>query len=290
MNRIVSIMLLFALATSFGAYPTTSSAAEPTVLIMGEDRDEDSIPRKSQIFERVLSALTGQLVQEGFKVFDETMVTQGSFVQGRVRRTDNELFDIAKSIKRPPIDVVAVFKIFPRIKRLPYTTSINVLVTGRILNVSSGVTIGEFEVTQPVGSNVPKNCDNDCAIEAMGEQGRILGQELGAVLAIKLLRSLVNAPGHTAGDDHSKTIAHSYSLKFNNFTPDDLTVFEEYFVAFQGYRQHKNISESARHAEYLYETTSDDARFKRNLRKMLEYINIKARLACTGTKCLFDKI
>ena len=43
------------------AYPAPSMAVEPNVLIMGEDWDEDTIPRKSQVFERVIDAVAGQL-------------------------------------------------------------------------------------------------------------------------------------------------------------------------------------------------------------------------------------
>ena len=39
------------------ANPATSMTIEPNVLIMGEDWDEDTIPRKSQIFERVIDAV-----------------------------------------------------------------------------------------------------------------------------------------------------------------------------------------------------------------------------------------
>ena len=55
------------------AHPAPSMAVEPNVLIMGEDWDEDTIPRKSQIFERVIDAVAGQLNKAGFKVIDETM-------------------------------------------------------------------------------------------------------------------------------------------------------------------------------------------------------------------------
>ena len=80
------------------AYPAPSMAVEPNVLIMGEDWDEDTIPRKSQVFERVIDAVAGQLNEAGFKVIDETMATNNSFTQGRVRRTNSELFKIAKAI------------------------------------------------------------------------------------------------------------------------------------------------------------------------------------------------
>ena len=131
------------------AHPAPSMAVEPNVLIMGEDWDEDTIPRKSQVFERVIDAVAGQLNKAGFKVIDETMATNNSFSQGRVRRTNSELFKIAKAIQTPPIDAVITFKIYPYFKADNTTTWMNARATGRLLNVSTNAILGTFEVTLP---------------------------------------------------------------------------------------------------------------------------------------------
>ncbi len=104
MKKVLLILASGLLAVAATAtVPAASQAAEkPNILIMGEDADQDTVPRNSRVFRRVLDGLANQLHDEGFDVFDETAVSLDDFAQGRVRRTDAEIIDVAKSIKRPP--------------------------------------------------------------------------------------------------------------------------------------------------------------------------------------------
>jgi hypothetical protein len=273
--------------------PQPANAAQPTVLVMGEDWDEDSIPRRSQVFDRVMDAVEQQMVQEGFSVVNETMATRGNFVQGRVRRTDAELYDIAKSVTQPPIDFVVSFKIYPRFKSTSYSTKVNALLTGKVLNASKNQLVDNFEVKLPEDANAPKDCKRACAIEEMGKHSRILGQDLGKALALKL-RKHMQSVGTTSGTTTTTAkadgkISRAYVMEFNNFSGEQRDVIEEYMVAFSGYQHHRVISQAATNGKYWYETTADDARVKRNIRKMMEYLNVQARVACAGTTCTVDR-
>ena len=289
----VSGLALMACGTT---YPTPGIAAEPTVLVMGEDWDEDTIPRKSQVFERVLDAVTNQLQQDGFKVINETMATQGAHVQGRVRRTDAELFKLAKSINSPPIDAAVTFKIYPRFKPASTTTWMNALVTGRLLNVSSNESLGTFEVTLPQDVATEPGCESNrqCALEHMGKHARNLGQELGAALSIKLRRATLagNTGGGTAatGTQSQGALAQAYKLTFDNFKPNEFDQLEEYLVAFSGYDNHKVVQSGSRNMVIWYETTSPDSKLKRNLRRMLEFMNVDGQVNCVNRTCKVTKI
>ena len=203
-------------------HPTPSLAGKSTVLVMGEDWDEDTIPRKTQIFERVIDAVTNQLQQNGFKVIDETMATGGKHVQGRVRRTDAELFKLAKAIKTPPIDAVMTFKIYPEFKVDNTTTWMNALVTGKLLNVSNNESLGTFEVTLPEDVATEPKCNKSrkCALKYMGMHARVLGQELGAALSIKLKRASMTSSSSTssaATENKGSGLAQAFKLTFDNF-------------------------------------------------------------------------
>ena len=87
------------------------STGEINILIMGEDADSDTVPRNNRVFKRVLSGLSNELHDEGFNVYDETAVTMDHSTQGRTRRVDQEIIDIARSVKRPLIDVATIFSI-----------------------------------------------------------------------------------------------------------------------------------------------------------------------------------
>ena len=296
MKKFATVLFAGLTLMACSSYPTPGLAVEPTVLVMGEDWDEDTIPRKSQVFERVIDAVANQLQQDDFKVINETMATQGAHVQGRVRRTDAELFKIAKAVQTPPVDAVVTFKIYPRCKPSSTTTWMNALVTGRLLNVSNNQSLGSFEVTLPEDVATEPNCNKNrqCALEYMGKYARILGQELGAALSIKLRRAAISSDGSTAAvtnpSKKKAALVQAYKLTFDNFRPNEFDQIEEYLVAFSNYSHHKVIQSSSRNVVVWYETNSDDARLKRNLRKMLTFMGVDGQVYCVNRTCKVTKI
>ena len=89
MRRVILMSAAGLLLISCANVSTPSIAAEkPNIMIMGDDADRDTVPRNSRVFRRVLDALSNQLNEEGFDVYDETAVTLDDFAQGRTRRTD----------------------------------------------------------------------------------------------------------------------------------------------------------------------------------------------------------
>ena len=277
------------------ANPATSMTIEPNVLIMGEDWDEDTIPRKSQIFERVIDAVAGQLNKAGFKVIDETMATNNSFAHGRVRRTNSELFKIAKAIQTPPIDAVITFKIYPYFKADNTTTWMNARATGRLLNVSTNAILGTFEVTLPEEVATEPECHKNraCALKYMGNHSRNLGQELGSALAIKLRRAAVgnvSANASASAGVKKAALMQAYKFTFDNFDASEFNQIEEYLVAFSGYDTHKIIQSMSQNTVVWYETKSDDARLKRNLRKMLDFMGVEGQVNCVKNTCTITKI
>jgi len=48
-----------------------------------------------------LAGFAGSLAEQGLQVFDEEVITYEGYVQGRTRRSNEELIDIARSIKQP---------------------------------------------------------------------------------------------------------------------------------------------------------------------------------------------
>ncbi len=259
---------------SCAAIPSPGHAADkPNLLIMGEDADKDTVPCSSRVFERALNALSTQAGEEGFAVFDETAVTPGDFVQGRCRRTDAELIDIARSIRNPPIDVAVIFSIYASAEQLTYTTKVKDRVVGRLLDIRTGRRLGNFEVKSPSTTNAPHDCPRECILEAVGGETRILAQDLGAVLAIKLRSHLAESAGGPAeaatGGDRVEGLSTGFVVIIDGFQPEEVNDVEEYLVSFQGYEHHRPTRCSIRRCEYWYETSSDSARLNRNLRRMM---------------------
>lgn len=275
------------LLISCAGAPSSMAIEKPNLLIMGEDADEDTVPRNSRVFRRVLDALSNELHDEGFDVFDETAVSLDDFAQGRVRRTDAEIIDIAKSIKRPPIDIAIIFTIYASARDLNYTTKIKTRVSGRILQVKSGQRLGNFEVESPREWNAPADCPRECLLETVGKYSKTISRDVGSVLAEKL------AALYDSDDDSITSpgnLTNGFSLVFEGFTPDDMFDIEEYLVVFRGYKTHRPVYAGRRHHEYWYESSITAARLNRNLRKMMDHLGISARVGFSGNEYVMTKI
>ena len=167
MTKAVSIIAAGLVLIAF-AYSSNAMAIEkPNVLVMGEDADEDTVPRNSRVFRRVLDAVASQLDLEGFDVFDETALTLDDFAQGRVRRTDAEVLEIARTITRPPIDVVVLFSIYASAEERAFTTKVKTRIEGRMINAHTGRRLGSFSVASPGEWNAPKDCPRECLLEVV---------------------------------------------------------------------------------------------------------------------------
>jgi len=268
----LSLMACSATGTGSGY---RNSGSSPNTLIMGEDADRDTIRRDSRVFRRVLGALSNQLNDDGFKVYDETAITLDDYAQGRVRRTDAEIIDIARSVNRPPIDVAVIFSIYARTQDKGYTTKVRTRIEGRILNVRTGRRLGNFEVESPRSWNASPNCNYDCLLEVVGKNSRIIANDLGAVLSEKL-GALVgyNDRRPTSGNDNDSGLAHAYNLIFDGFNPDEMGNIEDYLEIFSGYKSHRPTYSSMRRAEYWYESRIKSAKLNRNLHKMLAELDL----------------
>ncbi len=292
MKRIILGLAAIVMALAFGFTAPASAGEEPNILIMGEDGDKDAVPRNNRVFKRVLDALANEMDLEGFNVYDEVAVTLDDFSQGRVRRTDAEITDIARSVKNPPIDVAVIYSIYASAQETSYALKIRTRVTGRLLNVRSGKRLGNFEVELPQTDNAPTNCTRECILETVGKNAKMLAQDLGVVLAMKL-DHLAPAKGGSSiakdGDDPAG-LSTAYSLVFSNFTPDEINQIEEYMVAFSGYRHHRPVTSSLRTNEYWYETDSESARLNRNFRLMLDLMETDGRVVFSGSQFTIEKL
>ena len=288
MKKMIFMFAGALLLISCAGAPPSMAIEKPNLLIMGEDADQDSVPRNSRVFRRVLDALTNEIHNEGFDVFDETAISLDDYAQGRVRRTDAEIIDIAKSVKRPPIDIAVIFTIYASARDFNYTTKIKTRVTGRILAVKSGQRLGNFEIESPREWTAAANCPRECLLETVGKYSKIIARDVGSVLAEKLVDIY---DGDRDDDGYSKAnLANGFSLVFEGFSEDDMLDMEEYIVVFKGYERHRTVYSGRMHHEYWYESSSTATRLNRNLRKMLDHIGISGRVRFSGNEYVVTRI
>jgi len=208
--------------------------------------------------------------------------------QDRVRRTDAELIGIAKAVQRPPIDVVVVYSIYASSEELAYITKVRARISGRMINVKSGQRLGAFEVESPKEWTAPKDCNRECILEVVGKYSRVLGQDLGAQISVKLDDMVTGGP--SGGLAKKGDIGSAYTIVFQGFAREEIQTFEEYLAVFAGYKNHRPIYAGPRHAEIWYESTAPSARLTRNIGKMLDNEGIRGTVNFSGSEVTVTKL
>lgn len=306
MNTLGKILVLA--AAGVAAFGTAASAQTgprgPNIMIAGEDADPGTLPRGEDSFNRVERAIAEQLIARGFKVYDETAITQDLLPQGRVRRKLPELLEIAK-LAKTPIDVIVVFELHFWAKPMKYVHDAfqpSVRVTGRMIRVRGGQDLGNYEYGSDIELDpIPGSCvriPNDrCVEEAVGNQARPIGSAVGNGLATKLAAYLradgdpgVVVPGGStsfAGTGASRPICNDmdgtpYVLRVRNFDGPELSRLEEAFTSFACYEHYRVLKQEPGVTDYWYETRADQARLLRNLRFVLEYMGLPGQISLTA--------
>lgn len=297
------------------SFPGTADAGEqPNILIMGEDANTDTIARNTRTFNRVLRALSTELGTAGFKVYDETGLSMDITEQGRVRRADTELIEIAQTVQSP-VDVITIFQIYASASKSAYADvmGLRLRVSGRLLQVQDKRMLGNYEVSYKPKDlpPLPVKCNRDCVLEFVSDQAKKIARDVGAVLVQKLealspasAKAELPATVTPAASDPAPVIksaapaktgnctglTKAFTLTFTGFKPAEISTIEEYLVAFKGYDHHRPVSTALRQTKYWYETCSDDARLMRNLRLMMEQNEIKGRISQNGNRVEIEKV
>lgn len=245
--------------------------AAENILVMGEDADGDYIPCHDRAFVAVRNAVANQLGDRGFRVYDETAVTMDNFDQGRCRRKDAELIDIARSIERTTIDVAVLFRIYVAKDPLDYTTKVSARIEGRLLDAHSGQRLGYVEVDEQQW-RVTTDCRRECLFETVRRNSRALGVDLGTILADKLDSDPGGGEANLGGGGPPDPAGRirEYALEFENFTREDIDQIDGYLKIFTGYDEHLPNRMSATRASYAYHSSLAPAKLSSNLNRMLK--------------------
>jgi len=286
----LSKIIVLSLALGAFSYPYAAHSVNLLImLIMIEDADKDSIPRDSRINKRVQASISQQLNHIA-DVYDETSITLNKFKQGRVRRTDAELLDIARSITRPPIDIVVVLSTYASVNTSEYAKKARARVEGRLLNAKSGQFLDNVEVQSSRSWSIPYACDRQtCMLEEIGDEAKVLGDELGLILAEKL-NWLLN--GNTADNSSAPTaeMFNDYYLEFDGFSAQDVASIEEYLLIFSGYISHRPTQQRHTRTTLLYRSTIGTAKLSRNMLKLLDELNMRATINFEGNSFSLKRI
>ena len=310
--RTLSAIAGFAFASALFVAPA-SAQTKPNIVVMGEDADQDSVPRGNRIFQRVIAELGETMNLRGYNVYDETAVAMSVTQPGRVRRRDAELIDVARAVQQPPLDVVVVFQIYASAQKSMYSDIVRpeVRVAGRLLNVRTGQGLGSFETVGQQLPPLPQGCDRECLLEKVGAEAKTLANDLSAALTSKLDGFIGSGPSAGGGAGAVTDVAPAgggsvgapvaagdacggmptaYVIKVQGFSAEEMQRIEEYSAAFSCYSSHRPVRSSGGMAEYWYETRSDSARLNRNLRLMLDHMGSSGQVTFSGNAFTIAKV
>ncbi|MGX9978676.1 hypothetical protein [Methylobacterium fujisawaense] len=301
------LALVFALSAA-----PAQAQAKPNVVVMGEDADEDAVPRGNRIFQRVIAELSETMNLRGYNVYDETAVAMGFTQPNRVRRRDAELIEVARAVSSPPLDVVAIFQIYASASKSAYSDIVRpqVRIPGRLLNVRTGQSLGAFEVAGLQLPPLPQGCDRECLLERVGAEAKTIAGDVASALTAKLDGFVAprrgadaGAPagdaapaapvvggGPAAGGEGCGGLPTAFTVRLDGFSPQEVQAAEEYMAAFRCYEHHRPVRAGGASAEYWYETRSDSARLTRNLRLMLDHMSAPGQVQFSGNTIVVRRI
>lgn len=162
-SSVGAVLFAVLLAVATGAEAAAAVAGEGNLLIMADDGDAASLRRDDPGLAAFVEALADRLGEAGWRMFDETAVTVGNFRQGRLRRSDAELVEIARMIPKPPVDTVVMAAVFARLQPAGPAMKLEVRAMAKVLDVCSGRRIATVERRPAEDWRLWPSCQGACA-------------------------------------------------------------------------------------------------------------------------------
>lgn len=256
--------------------PYATAEGPIPVLVLGEDRDVDTLPRHDPAFRRVVAELQSAMARRGFRVVDEDAIAAGlgwSRAAGRDRLDLLEVARLANASERASdrVRAAVLFRIEGSVRDLAYTTRVELHLSGEIVDAASNRFLGAFDLPAETVSTAGRCVAYACASQAVAARAQDLATELGTVLAAKLAHL---APPERAGPLTAGPAAAAldgvYTLTLRHVDPGDaMAILDVMTDEFPGYRSHALIRRGTALRRYEYVTTTDPATLERWLTLLL---------------------
>ncbi len=270
-------------------------APAPNILVFTEDADQDTVPRNSRVSRQVLQEVQNQFNQAGYRYFDETAIGLDYFAENRTRRPRGELLRIARAVDTP-IDIAVVYLIYASVHNRDFMVEAAMRIEGEMIDVGSGQGLGSFSVDADEKFKLPIDCSRECVLEAMADEARPLGRDLGRALVRMVNDRWVVPPqrlaslesgaatasaGQAAGE--AAGMPRSYTLCFDDFSQNQMLDVEELLASFPDYLWHRVAATQSTRTCYQYESTSDQAKLLRNIRRAVDHLEIRSDIKNAGS-------
>lgn len=292
-NRLVGMLwLIVAFLTPITLY----AGAGPNIMVFSDDAAEGAVGNKNRIYDAVVFELTNILGEEGYGVYEEGIVGART-TKMNANRDIREVISIARSFKRPPIDIALVFRTYLDYRVMRYGNELDIRIHGRLRTVQSGEALGAFEVKKTF-TDLPMDCDLNCQLEHGAKNAKRLATDLADILSTKLTHVLSGGGSARLVDEYtsdgSSGFAKEYTVMLKGFSPDERGIIEEYMVEkFDGGNGGEiRITDcSRRHCEYWYRTQLSGAHLYRNLQRLVdEVLEVPSNVSVDGNLYEVERI
>ena len=298
--------------------------ADTPVLVVGEDEDETTVKRSSDVFKRVLAELTQGMKRTGFRMVDEESVAVDLGWKVKDRRPKRELIEVAKLMTRSGkashrVRAMVLFRIHATAESVGGATKVQTRIDGEIYDVVSNEFIGTFEMPRREYPAPAQCLDSEvCIAETVGDRAREIAGSLGVVLARKLARyrdvSAGGTGGHRAGggpvagdegrtgggqgaaaggSGHGMRTPYTVTLRYFD-RREALAIMGVMADEFPGYRSHALIGQASAVRRYEYVTSAKPHEMEGWIATLLGDMNFdpgrEAAILLRGSEITVEKI
>lgn len=259
-------LLVSLLIPLLGACTPSHAISETRVVVTGEDSNNNSVSRDSEIFTRVVPQLQESFGRAGYFVVDEDMLKLKlgfSFNSGRPKTELIETLMVANETEDATVQsrLAVVFAIFPQIKELSFTKKLEIRIRGDVYDLQTLRPLANFEYQPKKAIVIPKSysqCDNFCIEELIGKNARVIARELGDVLVKKLDIAIKKLGGNTSNaSNNGSGLATTYNLTLVRFSSKEALKFKKFIEASQGISSYKTISMETSQRKISLESSID---------------------------------
>ncbi len=280
------------------------------VLVMGEDSDPRTVPRRSDIFKRVLAEMKESVRRHGFRMVDEEMVAADLGWRIVERRPKTQLIQAAKLANASGtaanhVRAMMTFSIHAYRQDHGFANAVQVRIDGEMYDVMTHQFLGTFELPR-AQYPAPADCNSMCITEVVGDHAREIAISLGDVLGKKLAhlapppgtRTIVSRPLPRTSHDRAPTypgLMTTYTLELRHFPAGEAArIIGVMSSEFPGYSSHDILTTTSAVRKYEYVTTASAAKLHEWLTILLADMGVdpdrNAEIHIAGGRISVDRI
>ena len=264
----------------------SAHAIQPTTTILVAAADARGPSGSAGLFPNYITQkIYDVLVYDGYEVVGTDQLEHVRvFASDQSQRRN--LLSVARSMIRPPIDLIVLHKLKIDIRRTPKGPVGRFELEGEILEVASGRRVFRIVMGAPRTFSFPVRCDRRCMQSYLKphleQQTNVFADDLRYELERRIPYIKTNLVIQNDTIPGICGMRRGWEITLSGFNLALLNHIESYLVAFSCYIAHRPTATQPGQNVYWYESGISPAHFQRNLQRMSEDLGIEVSLTGQG--------